>query len=285
MRELKISRPELIGIICGFAAAATLTGSIMMFNVWPALTTPPLVIEAPGRAEAPPPMALPKPSATTGIAATPKTTSNLTLTAPIPATLAAPVAAAAPVPASAPAPTAALAAPPAPTPLATTQQATPPPANADAPRALPVERPAKAEAPEQATAPAQSSETPSAPASPATSAPAQGETQSTGGGATAITITYAATSKNAEATARVLAAALHAKGFATVETGALDKPVDANEIKFFHAHDKEDAAKVKAIATALKDSKGRHRGYDLKDASAADTPPAPGHIEIWLRGS
>ena len=92
-------------------------------------------------------------------------------------------------------------------------------------------------------------------------------------------------SKNAAASARALAAALRAKGFGAVATNALDKPVDNNEVKFFHAHDKAEAARLKALATGVKDSKGRHRGYDMNDASAADSSPAPGHIEIWLKGS
>ena len=105
------------------------------------------------------------------------------------------------------------------------------------------------------------------------------------GGAKSITITYAASSKNAAASARALAQALRAKGYSDVAMATVDNSIDANEIKFFNAGDADGAAKVKAIATSLKDSKGKHRGYDMKNAGADATNAAPGHIEIWLRGS
>ncbi|MFZ1992124.1 MAG: hypothetical protein WAW96_20405, partial [Alphaproteobacteria bacterium] len=87
MRDLKISRPELIGIICGFAAAATLTGAIMIFNVWPALTTPPLVIETPTPHGAAPAPMTPLPRGAANYPSTAKTTSDVTLPAPMPAAL------------------------------------------------------------------------------------------------------------------------------------------------------------------------------------------------------
>ena len=405
MPELKVSQPELIGILCGFAAAAVLTGAIMMFNVWPALTTPPLVIDTPAHAGASP---LKSAGAAAHYASTPKTTTTTlpmpesmpastpsSLPAPATAQVSLPLGAAAPappiqsliisepsrtpaaalpvtsvVPTALPPTAAAQAAPPS----APAAQVSPPQATGTdeaRPPVLPVERPARSQTPKpqplaqrasaeeprpaqppqtvnasapqpdlkaqiaaspapteaplsatpqsapaqaqqqillpdaqgaanataaaastpqtltQDAAPAPSSEAPSAstaaPTQP-TAPPAQGVTQSLGGAKT-ITITYAASSKNAAATARVLSQALRAKGYASVALTALDQPVENNEVKFFNAGDEDGAAKVKAIAAGLKDSHGRHRGFDVTNGGADAANASPGHIEIWLKGS
>lgn len=274
----RVSRPEMIGILCGSAVAVALTGAVMMFNVLPALTTPSFVLDRPARASARTVRFRPKertvPATKQAVAAL-LTASKATVTpAPtvaLPALV--PTTAARPQEAVATATTPATPIAPATADVSATAEGTPPP--------VPRERPVIV-----AAAPAQDSDSAKADtqanAAPAKSMQGEGVTGATA--ATAITITYAKSSPNAEASALQLIAALKDEGFDNIETNAVDNPIDGNQVAFFHAGDKDEADKLKALATGVRDSHGRHRGYDIKDATDGADVPAPGHIEIRLKG-
>ncbi len=119
---------------------------------------------------------------------------------------------------------------------------------------------------------------------PAKSKPGEGVTASTGMAAAMIKITYAKGSPNAAASAQELIEALNKHGITNIEKNPVKGRLEHNQVKFFHAGDKAVADKLDALASDVKDSHGRHRGYEVIDGTDGSDVPAPGHIEIELRG-